>query len=62
MTSRTDPNQVRLTGENNYMRLHSEENGPMTTRASHWLVLVSPGGPGQPSCPAARPSLTMCEP
>jgi hypothetical protein len=37
---------VLLTGENNYMRLHSEENGPMTTRAAHWRVLVSPGGPG----------------
>ena len=28
------------------MRLHSEGNGPMTTRASHWRVLLSPGGPG----------------
>ncbi|MFQ6029772.1 MAG: hypothetical protein ACE5Q6_20020 [Dehalococcoidia bacterium] len=46
MVSGTNPNRVRLTGENNYMRLHSEENGPETTRASHWRVLVSPGGPG----------------
>ncbi len=46
MVSGTGPNRVRLTGENNYMRLHSEENGPMTTRASHWRVLLSPGGPG----------------
>ncbi len=38
MVSGTGPNRVRLTGENNYMRLHSEENGPMTTRASHWRV------------------------
>ncbi|MCH8279667.1 MAG: hypothetical protein J4O03_07645 [Chloroflexi bacterium] len=46
MVSQTDANEVRLTGENNYMRLHEEENGPMTTRASHWRVLFSPGGPG----------------
>ena len=46
MTTRTDPNQVRLTGENNYMRLHVEENGPMTTRVGHWRVLLSPAGPG----------------
>ena len=46
MVAHTDPNQVCLTGENNYMRLHSEKDGPMTTRASHWRVLLSPGGPG----------------
>jgi hypothetical protein len=46
MAVHTDPNQVRLTGENQYMRLHTEENGPLTTRASHWRVLLSPAGPG----------------
>lgn len=46
MATHTDPNQVRLTGENQYMRLHNEENGPMTTRASHWRILFSPAGPG----------------
>lgn len=46
MVSGTGPTEVRLTGENNFMRLHDEENGPMTTRASHWRVLFSPGGPG----------------
>ncbi len=46
MTTRTDPNEIRLTGENNYIRLHEEEGGPMTTRASHWRVLLSPGGHG----------------
>ncbi|MGQ4809931.1 hypothetical protein NKDENANG_03369 [Candidatus Entotheonellaceae bacterium PAL068K] len=46
MVNLTDPNQVRLTGENSYMRLHLEENGPMVTRGSHWRVLLSPGGPG----------------
>ena len=46
MATHTDPNQVRLTGENQYMRLHTEANGPMTTRASHWRILLSPAGPG----------------
>jgi hypothetical protein len=46
MATHTDPNQVQLTGENQYMRLHTEANGPMTTRASHWRVLLSPAGPG----------------
>lgn len=46
MADITDPNQVRLTGENQYMRLHTEANGPLTTRASHWRVILSPGGPG----------------
>ena len=46
MVSPTDPNEVRLTGENSFIRLHSEADGPLTTRASHWRVLLSPGGPG----------------
>jgi hypothetical protein len=46
MADHTDPNQVRLTGENQYMRLHTEAQGPMTTRASHWRILLSPAGPG----------------
>jgi hypothetical protein len=46
MADITDPNHVRLTGENQYMRLHTEANGPMNTRASHWRVILSPGGPG----------------
>ena len=46
MADMTDPNQVRLTGENQYMRLHTEAGGPMTTRGSHWRVLISPSGPG----------------
>jgi hypothetical protein len=46
MATHTDPNQVRLTGENQYMRLHTEANGPLTTRASHWRILLSPVGPG----------------
>src|SRR5215475_2093175 len=46
MDTYTDPNQVRLTGENQFMRLHTEAQGPMTTRASHWRILLSPSGPG----------------
>ncbi len=46
MVSSTDPHHVYLTGENQYMRLHGEENGPMSTRCSHWRVLISPAGPG----------------
>src|SRR5439155_18483008 len=42
----TDPNQVRLTGENSFIRLQLEENGPQMTRVSHWRILYSPGGPG----------------
>ena len=41
MSVHTDPNQVRLTGENQYMRLHMEANGPMTTRCSHWLRVAA---------------------
>src|SRR5215475_15557670 len=46
MDTYTDPNQVRLTGENQFMRLHTEAQGPMTTRASYWRILLSPSGPG----------------
>ncbi|MCI0438283.1 MAG: hypothetical protein L0177_04025 [Chloroflexi bacterium] len=46
MVNPTDPNQVRVTGENSFIRLHEREGGPMTTRASHWRILLSPGGPG----------------
>ena len=40
MSTYTDPNQVRLTGENQYMRLHGSARS-MTTRASHWRILLS---------------------
>ena len=46
MVSPADPNEVRLTGENSFIRLHPDENGPQTTRASHWRALLSPAGPG----------------
>ena len=46
MVSPVDPNEVRLTGENSYIRLGEQEGGPLTTRSSHWRVLYSPAGPG----------------
>jgi hypothetical protein len=45
-TNPTDPNHVRLTGENSFIRLHLQEGSAQMTRASHWRVLLSPGGPG----------------
>ena len=45
-TNPTDPAEVRLTGENSFIRLLQEEGGTETTRVSHWRVLYSPGGPG----------------
>ena len=46
MVSSTDPNRVRLTGENSFMRLGNDEGGEAATHASHWRVLLSPAGPG----------------
>lgn len=46
MVTPVDPNEIRLTGENSYMRLTLDNGGPLTTRASHWRVLYSPAGPG----------------
>ena len=46
MVTPTDPNEVRVTGENSFIRLSTEEGGPLTTRVSHWRILYSPGGPG----------------
>ena len=38
--------EVRVTGENSFIRLVQEEGGPQTTRVSHWRVLYSPSGGG----------------
>ena len=46
MVSPVDPNEIRLTGENSFIRLHNEPGGPLTARTSHWRVLLSPAGPG----------------
>ncbi len=45
-TNPTDPTKIRLTGENSFIRLTDESGQTETTRASHWRVLWSPGGPG----------------
>ena len=39
-----DPNSIRLTGENSFIRLVEGEE--QTTRSSHWRVLYSPAGAG----------------
>ena len=46
MVSPVDPNEIRVTGENSFIRLSNEDGGALTTRSSHWRVLLSPGGPG----------------
>ena len=46
MASSVDPNEVRLTGENSFIRLAQQDGGPFTSRASHWRVWLSPVGPG----------------
>ena len=46
MADMVDPNEVRMTGENSFIRLAKEAGGPETTRASHWRILYSPGGQG----------------
>jgi hypothetical protein len=42
----TDPNQVRLTGENSFIRLLDAPDGKQLTRVSHWRILYSPAGAG----------------
>lgn len=42
----TDAAQVRLTGENSFIRLAGGPDAPVTTRASHWRILYSPAGAG----------------
>jgi hypothetical protein len=46
MTSSADANRVILTGENPFIRLSTTDDGPLTTDASFWRILFSPGGPG----------------
>ena len=45
-TNPTDPNQVRLTGENSFIRLSQDGGSNQSTRTSHWRVLLSPAGAG----------------
>ena len=44
--SNVDPNTVHFTGENSFLRLKSEADGPETTVCAHWRTLISPAGPG----------------
>ena len=44
--SRVIQHQVRLTGENSFLRLTEREGEEPTTHVSHWRVLFSPVGPG----------------
>ena len=46
MVSPTGPTEVRMTGENSFIRPQQEEGSQQTTRSSHWRVLHSPGGQG----------------
>ena len=41
-----DPNRLLLTGENPYIRLSETDDGAVTSDASFWRILFSPGGPG----------------
>jgi hypothetical protein len=41
-----DPNQLLLTGENPFIRLSETDNGPLTTNASFWRIILCPAGPG----------------
>ena len=45
-TNTTDSNRVVLTGENSFIRLSRQADGPDTTRISHWRILLSPMGQG----------------
>ncbi|MGE4046167.1 MAG: hypothetical protein AB7F35_15030, partial [Acetobacteraceae bacterium] len=41
-----DPNRVMLTGENPFLRHSETDDGPLTTNASFWRIILSPAGPG----------------
>lgn len=41
-----DPNRVIMTGENPFIRLSDTDGGPITTNASFWRIILSPGGSG----------------
>ena len=46
MANDFDPNNVLLTGENSFIRLHGDEDSPLSIQASHWRILYSPNGSG----------------
>ncbi len=41
-----DPSKIHFTGENSFLRLKAEADGPETTVCAHWRALISPGGAG----------------
>ena len=41
-----DQNRLILTGENPFIRLSATDDGPITTNASFWRIIMSPPGPG----------------
>ena len=41
-----DANRLILTGENPFIRLSATDDGPATTNASFWRILLCPAGPG----------------
>jgi hypothetical protein len=45
--STVDPNRVILTGENSVIRLSPTDSDNLTTNATFWRLLTSPGGAGQ---------------
>jgi hypothetical protein len=44
--SSADPHRVILTGENPFIRLSAKDDGPLTTNASFWRIILCPAGPG----------------
>ena len=41
-----DPHRLILTGENPFIRLSATDDGPVSTNASFWRIIMSPAGPG----------------
>jgi hypothetical protein len=44
--STVDANRLMLTGENPFIRFSDTDDGPLTTEASFWRIVLSPAGPG----------------
>ena len=42
-----DPNKIRLTGENSFLRIGEATDGEHTAENSHWRVYLSPKGMGR---------------
>ena len=36
MVTPVDPNEIRLTGENSFIKLRQQDDGPLTDRVTHW--------------------------